>query len=106
MSNNLELPAQSAYLEESPELMETPQKKAPTVNMFSSREIKEFEFQIKDLKGSTAQKDKQIKGQFIEIEMLKEQLQELQIESFKVQRERDLLKLRLEKLQGLSLIHI
>ena len=96
MSNNLELPTQSAYIEEGPDVMQTPPKKPAQVDMFMSREI-----QIKDLKSSTAQKDKQLKAQSIEVDLLKEQLQELQISSFKAQRERDLLKLRLEKLQAL-----
>ena len=57
MSNNLELPTQSAYVEEGPDVMQTPPKKPAQVDMFMSREI-----QIKDLKNSTAQKDKQLKA--------------------------------------------
>ena len=67
--------------------------------MLSGREIMEFEYHIRDLKIDLSKKDKTIRQLEVEIDLLKEESTDTGIKYFACQRERDLLKLKCERLE-------
>lgn len=67
--------------------------------MLSGREIMEFEYQIRDLKIEASKKEKTIRQLEVEIDLVKEEAADTGIKYFACQRERDLLKLKCERLE-------
>jgi peroxiredoxin family protein len=67
--------------------------------MLSSREVMEFEYHIRDLKIELSKKEKTIRQLEVEIDLIKEETADTGIKYFACQRDRDLLKLKCERLE-------
>lgn len=67
--------------------------------MLSGREMMEFEYHIRDLKIELSKKEKTIRQLEVEIDLIKEETADTGIKYFAWQRERDLLKLKCERLE-------
>jgi hypothetical protein len=70
---------------------------APT--MMSGREMMEFEYQIRELKIEASKRDKTIRQLEIELDLAREESADTGVKYFACQRERDLLKIKCERLE-------
>lgn len=67
--------------------------------MLSGREIMEFEYQIRDLKIEASKREKTIRQLEIDLDLAREESADTGIKYFACQRERDLLKIKCERLE-------
>jgi len=68
--------------------------------MLSGREIMEFEYQIRELKIEASKRDKTLRQLEVDLDMAKDEVEDTGVKYYACQRERDLLKIKCERLEN------
>lgn len=118
ISNNIELPSDIVVTNEEMQLefanrdlrtkviTSSPAKRGsagstPTGTAMSGRELLEFEYQLRDLKIEVSKKEKTITQLQIDLDLAREEVEDMGAKYFACQRERDLLKIKTERLENM-----